>query len=137
MRRLVLQGTAIVLGGTSVLLAWAWSEARPSFVVLGLATVLGLMRFARRFPEPGRWQLIVAAVTTFAGSVALAGLLPSTRVLCDCPLPANAVRACACAVDHHLPLRLAAVAGAVMSGVLVLWSRRRSHVPPQVLGSAR
>jgi hypothetical protein len=137
MRRLVLQGSAIVLGGTSGLLAWAWSEARLAFVVLGLATVLGLMWFARRFPEPDRSQLLVAAVATFVGSIALAVLLPSTRVLCDCPVPAHAVRACACPADNHLPLRAAAVAaGIVISGVLVLWSRRRSHAPP-VLGSAR
>jgi hypothetical protein len=137
MRRLVLQGTAIVLGGTSGLLAWAWSEARLAFVVLGLATVLGLMWFARRFPESGRSQLLVAAVATFVGSVALAVLVPSTRVLCDCPLPSHALRACACPADDHLPLRTAAVAaGTVISGLLVLWSRRRSH-PPPVLGSVR
>lgn len=139
MRRLLLQGTAVVAGGASGLIAWAWPEARVAFITLGLAMTLGLAWLSRKVPPPGRPALLVVAAGTFVGLAALAVLLPSTRFLCDCPVPADAVRgfACACPIDHHLPLRAAlAGTGTVIAGLLIVRSRRRPLASP-VPGSVR
>lgn len=126
MRRLVLQGTTIVVGGTAGLLAWAWSEARGAFTVLGLATVVGLLWLGRRFPEPGRWQLAVAAIASLTGSITLAVLLPSSQICPVCP----ALRGCPCSVDHLWPLRAAIVGvGMVGAGLLLLRSRHPRSSP--------
>ncbi len=131
MRRLLLQATAIVMAGTSGLFAWAWSEARLAFITLGASTALGLWSLARRFPPPSERHFLVAAAGTLVAAVAVAVLLPSTQILCDCPVPQQAVRAfaCPCAVDDHIPLRVGAMAaGAVIAGLFVLRTRSRSRV---------
>jgi hypothetical protein len=137
MRRLALQGTAVVVAGALGLLAWAWSEVAVGFGVLGLAMGFGLLSLARRFPPPVRSQRLVAAICVFAGSVAVAALLPSTRVPCDCPLPADAVRGCACPIDHHWSLRIATIAAGVLAaGLLVRRSRQRRWVGSATPGAA-
>jgi hypothetical protein len=136
MMRLTLQGIAIMLGAASALLAWAWPEARSAFVVLGSAMVIGLLWLARRFPQPGRAQLAVAGAAVFIGIVTLAVLLPSTRVLCDCPLPADTVRGCPCRVDYHWPLRAAMTgAGVAIAGLLLLRSRHQRSLMSPAPGS--
>ena len=134
MRRLALQGAAVVVGGALGLLAWAWSEARLAFSVLGLATGLGLLWLARRFPEPGRAQLAVAGAAVFIGGIALAVLLPSTQVCPVCP----SLRGCLCSVDRHWPLRFAIVCvGTVGAGLLLLRSRHRRSLASPAPGSGR
>jgi hypothetical protein len=137
MRRLFLQGIAVLFAATCALFAWTWSEARVAFLVLGIIIGAPLWWFALKFPRPTRSQLHLAAAGAFIAAIAVAVLIPSTQVLCDCPPPQHATRTspCPCPVDHHLPLRLGVAAtGAAVASLLVLRARRGSH--PRTLGAA-
>jgi len=130
MRRLSLYAVAVIVGGFAALLAWVVKDARFAFILLGLVLVAGLAWAARRFPEVRRVHLLGAAAATFLGALALAILLPSTRVPCDCPPPPGTIAgfACNCQMDHHVHLRFAiAVAGAFGAWLLFVAGNRRAE----------
>ncbi|MBI3647422.1 MAG: hypothetical protein HY240_01450 [Actinobacteria bacterium] len=127
MRRLLLYATATIVAAVTGLFAWAWADARIGFITLGAALVALLLWAARRLPEVRRPHLRVAALGALLGAVVIAVLLPSTRVVCDCPPPLHSIGhiSCNCPVDRHTPLRIAiAASGLIIAGGLdVLASR--------------
>jgi hypothetical protein len=123
MRRLVLYAVAILVGGFSVIVAWNVSDARVGFITIGVCVVGGLVWVAQGLPKIGRPDLRRAAGMMLIGSIAVAFFIPSTRVLCDCPMPQDAVRDCVCPIDHHLMVRIWIVAfGLLVAAVLALSS---------------
>ncbi len=127
----MLYAMAVVLGGFAAILAWAWPEARVTFIKIGVGIAGGLWWAARRFPAGKRVHLIGAALSTLAVGLATAIMFPSTQILCDCP-PRHVTGPwnCNCPVDHHTHLRIAiAVAGSIGAWLLlVLANRRRTPV---------
>jgi hypothetical protein len=83
MRRLVLYAVAIMIGGFTAVLAWAWPEARLAFITLGGGVVGALWWGAWRLPETKRVDLQRAAAVTMVVGLAMAIVFPSTRVACD------------------------------------------------------
>ncbi len=130
MRRLFLYAVAIMIGGFTAVLAWAWPEARLAFITLGVGVVGALWWGARRLPETKRVHLQGSAAVTMVVGLAMAIVFPSTRVACDCPPPSGFLGgfSCNCPVDQHIALRVAiGVAGAIGAVLLVgLANRRRS-----------
>jgi hypothetical protein len=86
MRRLFLQGIAVLFAATCALFAWAWSEARVAFLVLGIIIGAPLWWFALKFPRPTRSQLHLAAAGAFIAAIAVAVLIPSRRCSATVPL---------------------------------------------------
>jgi hypothetical protein len=128
-RRLVYLITAILLGVTTVF-AVAWSEARVAFIALASAEVVGAWWLTKRqaLSLASVWELRSAAAASLAVGIVLAVLIPSTRILCDCPFPAGATSAfvCNCPVDRHMVLRAALAFGGFLIGLtLAMVSRRR------------
>jgi hypothetical protein len=73
-------------------------------------------------------ELRIAAGLVLVAGLAIAILIPSTRVICDCPPRIPAGGGCNCAIDHHYFLRFGiAVAGAVLSAALVVAARIRTR----------
>ncbi len=124
--------TAAIVAAVTALFAWAWADARIGFLALGATLVAFLLWAARRFPEIRRPHFRVAALATLFGAAAFAALLPSTRVLCDCPPPLHATGgiSCNCPVDHHTLVRIAIVVAGVIiaAGLDVLASRTRGRI---------
>lgn len=128
MRRLLLYATATIVAAVTALFAWAWADARVGFLTLGAALVAFLLWAARRLPQIRGPHLRVAALGTILGAVVIAVLLPSTRVLCDCPPPPiHSTRpiGCNCPVDRHTPVRIAiAISGLVIAAGLDVLANR-------------
>jgi hypothetical protein len=133
LRRLLCVATVVVVGPL-LLLAFAVPEVRVGFVALATAIAVGAWWLARRMlarPMSIRELRVDAAIAVILG-VGLAVLIPSTRVMCDCPVPLGAPAgfSCNCAIDHHTVLRLCvALAGAVVAIALATLARRRGATP--------
>ena len=127
MRRLLLYAVASIVGGFAAFLAWVVNDARFAFILLGVGLVAGLVWAGQRFPEVRRVHLRGAALVTSVGALAIAVLLPSTRIGCDCPMPRGATAGwvCNCPIDQHVHLRIAiAAAGAVAAWLLLVAGNR-------------
>jgi hypothetical protein len=128
MRRLLLYVTATIVAAVTALFAWAWADVRIGFLTLGAALVAFLLWAARRLPAIRRPHLRVAALGTLLGAAIIAVLLPSSRVLCDCPPPPRTIGGvigCNCPIDHHTPVRIAiAISGLIIAAGLDVLGRR-------------
>src|SRR5437764_8771499 len=115
-RRSLVYSAAALVVGLSVMLAGAWPDSRLASITIAVAFGGGLIWTARRFPAAQRIHLGGAAIVTACAEIGLAILLPTTRVLCDCPPPPGALEmTCNCPLDHHMYLRMTiAVAGLVV-----------------------
>lgn len=132
LRRLVYLA-AFVLVSMLLLVAVALPDVRLGFTSLAAAIVVGCWWVVRRLPvhPVSLGELRAAAVMAFVLGVAVAVLIPSTRIMCDCPMPQGAPAdfACNCAADHHMVLRLcAALVGAGLSIALAAAARRRTRI---------
>jgi MFS superfamily sulfate permease-like transporter len=109
LRRLVYVATFVVVG-LLLLVAIPIPEVRLGFFALAMAIVFGAWWVTRRLPARSMSirELRTDAVIALIVGVGLAVSIPSTRVLCDCPMPLGAPVAfsCNCAIDHHTILRL-------------------------------
>lgn len=128
LRRLIYVATFVIVG-LLLLLAVAVPEVRVGFVSLALAIGFGAWWMARRLPARPMsiHELRVDAALALILGVGLALLIPSTRVLCDCP-PRNAPAgfSCNCAIDHHIVLRLCvALVGVGLTVALAALARSR------------
>jgi hypothetical protein len=122
-RRLLLYSGAVVVAGLRGMVAWVSPDSRLAFITIAGAFGGGLWWTARRFPEVQRIHLLGAAIAAMFGGLVVAIVLPTTRVLCDCPPPPGAVggATCNCPLDHHISLRIAiAIAGVVVAGAFCL-----------------
>lgn len=125
LRRLVYLA-AFALVGTLFLVAFALPEVRLGFASLAAAIVVGSGWIARRLPaRSSSSESRVSAVFAPVLGVAIALWIPSTRALCDCPMPSDAPAgfACNCAIDRHIVLRVCiALVGA---GLYLAWRQLR------------
>jgi hypothetical protein len=81
MRRLFLYAVAIMIGGFTAVLAWAWPEARLAFITLGVGVVGALWWGARRLPETKRVHPQGAAAVTMVVGLAMAIVSPRLGLL--------------------------------------------------------
>src|SRR5947209_10511275 len=97
-RRLVFLVTGLFVAIVA-LFAFAWPEARPPFIVLGLGMVAGSWWLSRRLAShsPSIRELRAAAVAALLLGIAAALLIPSTTAACDCPGPGGGIGGFACA----------------------------------------
>ena len=132
-RRLVYVVTGMCLAGLVLFAVALLSEARLGLI--GLAVALGaaswwLTRRLPARPASGR-ELSAWAVAGLALAVAMAVLIPSTQVFCDCvgpPQGVTRVPVCDCPADRHLVLRIAiAAAGVALALALAVAARRRAR----------
>jgi hypothetical protein len=128
-RRLIYLATAACVAGL-VLIAVALPGVRVGFISLAAAIVLGSRWVTRRLPAvpPSVGELRGAAALALVSGIAVAVMLPSTRVPCDCP-PSHVagVIGCNCAVDHHTLVRVViALVGIALSISLAAAARRRT-----------
>jgi hypothetical protein len=121
MRRLVLYAVAIMIGGFTAVLAWAWPEARLAFITLG-GGVVGALWWGARLPETKRVDLQGAAAVTMVVGLAMAIVFPSPlRIPRRIQLQLSGRSA-------HRASRCDRVAGAIGAALLVgLANRRRSR----------
>jgi hypothetical protein len=119
MRRLFLYAVAVFLGGWSANIAWYWSDARVAFITIGVCFVGGLLWVAQGLPKIGRTDLLRSAMVLLLSSIVAAIVFPSTRVLCDCPMPQTGVRHCVCPIDHHLTIRVWIVVLGLLAAVVL------------------
>jgi hypothetical protein len=128
MRRLLLYATAAIVAAVTALFAWAWADVRIGFLTLGAALVAFLLWAAGRLPPIRRPHLRVAALGTLLGALVIAVVLPSTRVMCDCPPPPGTIGGvigCNCPIDHHTAVRIAiAISGLIVAAGLDVLGRR-------------
>ena len=129
MRRLVYLA-AFALLVVVLLTAVVIPEVRLGFTTLAAAIAVGAWWVARRLPARPMSirELRIAGVLVLVAGLAIAILIPSTRVICDCPPRIPGGGGCHCGIDHHYLLRLwIAVAGAVLSAALVIAARIRTR----------
>jgi hypothetical protein len=119
MRRLTLYAVAVLVGGFSAIIAWNWSDARVAFITIGVCIVGGLLWVAQGLPKIGRPDLLRSAMMLLLGSIVVAAVFPSTRVLCDCPMPQTGVRHCICPIDHHFIIRVWIVVFGLLAAVVL------------------
>jgi hypothetical protein len=129
LRRLIYLLTFAVVG-LLLLVALAVPEVRVGFVSLSVAVIVGALWVARRLPlrPMSIRELRVDAAIALIAAVGLAVWIPSTRVICDCPMPSGAPAgfSCPCAIDHHMLLRLCvALVGVVLAVALAALARSR------------
>jgi hypothetical protein len=127
-RRLVYLAAGVMVGW-AILFAVVWSEARASFVAVALFVAAGGWWLGSRFPARpvSRWELGGAAVAVLVVGVLLAVLIPSTRVMCDCPGPPRGVSGvftCNCQVDRHMAVRAALALGGFLLSLILGWAAR-------------
>jgi len=128
MLRRVVYAAASVLVGVVLLPAVVIREVRLGFITLAAAIGVGAWWVARRLPARpiSSRELRIAAVLVLVAGLVIAFLIPSTRMICDCP-PVPGGGGCNCGIEHHYVLRLwITVGGAVLSAALVVAARIRT-----------